>query len=165
MLKLQVYLFLWNTSRKAWTKRISMIDKVSVTRRYNFCIQPWEDKCFRTWLAIQKKWNSYLILKNWKQSQKSNVHMLSNKLVQKRTNGKIQIVLSYVVNVSFDLYTKSQLWALGSTGKLYFSEDIMQKVFVVPLSLSLSLCTVATSCQMPTLLDNGSLGSLNGSKL
>ena len=91
--------------------------------------------------------------------------MLSNKLVQKRTNGKIQIVLSYVVNVSFDLYTKSQLWALGSTGKLYFSEDIMQKVFVVPLSLSLSLCTVATSCQMPTLLDNGSLGSLNGSKL
>ena len=40
--------------------------------------------------------------------------------------------LSYVVNISFNSYDESQVWALGDTGKLYFFEDMLQKVFVVP---------------------------------
>ena len=39
---------------------------------------------------------------------------------------------------SFDLYAEILLWALDDTGILYFSEDMLQKVFVVP-TLSLSL--------------------------
>ena len=60
-------------------------------------------------------------------------------------------ILSYAINVSFDLYTESQLWALSDIGKLYFPKDMLQKVFVLP---TVSLSTTVTSCQAPKLLDN-----------
>ena len=40
-------------------------------------------------------------------------------------------LLSYAINVVFELYAKIQLWAQGDTDKLYFSEDTLQKMFVV----------------------------------